>query len=412
MAGARRRSWPWLAAALAGVLVVAAFVARPRADGGAAPGGAASRGGGVIPVTGEDPIVDSYVVLLRAEHAATPDAVTAAAHRLTGRYGGRLSHVYPSALRGFGVRIDASRVRRLAADPAVAHVQQSLTVRAADVQTAPPWGLDRIDARQREPADGAYRYTVTGPAATVYVLDTGVRITHRDFQGRARHGWDFVDGDARADDCAGHGTRVAGTAAGAEHGVAKRATVVAVRVLGCDGTGSTADAIAGVDWVLRNATGPAVAVAAFTVGGSDFMLTFAVKTAIDAGTAYVVAAGNESANACDRSPGQLEAVITVAATTQTDARSPYSNYGSCVDVFAPGSGVVSADAGSDTATGTADGTSMAAAHVVGAAALLLEAGPALRPAAVADLIVTRATGGVVSDPQQSPDRLLYVAPDP
>jgi subtilisin family serine protease len=391
-----------------GALVVG--VAAATAVRGLAGGPDGSVPDGVLHGGGPDAIAGSYTVILRESAARTPAEVTSAAHDLAGRHGGTVDHVYPSAVRGFSVLISARDVRRLAADPAVAHVAQNRTVGKTDVQSAPPWGLDRVDASVGTTLDNAYRYALTGRGVTVYVLDSGVRTTHRDFAGRARHGWDFVDGDGDASDCDGHGTHVAGTVAGGATGVAKQATVVAVRVLGCDGTGTSAEAIAGVDWVLRHATPPAVAVVGFTGVGVDFLVNFAVRASIDAGTTYVVAAGNAGDSACGYSPGNLDSAITVAATTDTDARATYSNHGGCVDLFAPGSDVASLDAGDDTATATRSGTSMAAAHVAGAAALVLQENPGYAPAQVAGAILDGATRGVVTDDRRTPNLLLHAPP--
>jgi subtilisin family serine protease len=243
---------------------------------------------------------------------------------------------------------------------------------------------------------------------TAYIIDTGIRLSHEQFGGRAVSGFDAVDGGS-ADDCNGHGTHVAGTVGGTTYGVAKSVRLVAVRVLGCNGSGSTSGVIAGIDWVTGNHATGAPAVANMSLGGgASTALDNAVNASINDGVTYAIAAGNSNANACNTSPARVPNAITVGATTSSDARSSFSNYGTCLDVFAPGSSITSAWHTSNSATNTISGTSMAAPHVAGVAALALGAVPSDTPAAVRTKIVNSATQGVVGNPGSgSPNLLLY-----
>lgn len=332
------------------------------------------------------------------------------------RRGRRPEHVHqrgPDHGR-FGHRDDAVAVLagtcvEPAADPAVASVVQDRTFHITGTQPSPPsWGLDRIDQRNL-PLNGSYTYPDSaGQGVTAYVIDTGVRITHSDFGGRASNGYDAIDNDNTAQDGHGHGTHVAGTVAGTAYGVAKKAKVVGVRVLDNSGSGTTAQVVAGIDWVARNAVKPAVANMSLG-GGADSALDTAVRNAVASGVTFVVAAGNESTNASTKSPARVTEAITVGATTSSDARASYSNYGAVLDVFAPGSSITSAWNSGDSATNTISGTSMASPHVAGAAALHLADNPAATPVQVASALTSAATTGVVTNPGTgSPNRLLYV----
>ncbi|MDP9798024.1 subtilisin family serine protease [Catenuloplanes nepalensis] len=347
-------------------------------------------------------IKDSYIVVLR-DGAATGRSANVAGD-LAKRYGGKVRASFGSAVRGFTAEMSRTAARRLAADPAVKLVEQDRRVTMSATQSNPTWGLDRVDQRDL-PLNRSY----TSPAAsnvTAYVMDTGVRISHKDFGGRARHGWDFVDNDAVADDCQGHGTHVAGTVGGAAYGVAKDVKLVSVRVLGCDGSGSYSQIIAGVDWVTRNAVKPAVV--NMSLGGStSASLDDAVQRSINSGVTYVLAAGNENKDACASSPARLPAGITVGASDSNDARASFSNWGSCLDIFAPGAKILSDARTGDTSTTTMSGTSMAAPHVAGAAALVLGANPQATPQQVRDALVGAATPGKVTGVNGSPNRLLY-----
>ena len=307
--------------------------------------------------------------------------------------------------------LGAADARRLAADPAVRLVEQDRVVRVAATQKSPVWGLDRIDQRSRT-LSRTYTPMADGNTVRAYVIDTGIKINHSQFGGRATYGYDFAGGDPYADDCNGHGTHVAGTIGGSTYGVAKKVRLVAVRVLDCDGAGLLSDVIDGVDWVTRTAQRPAVA--NMSLGGDTRSpaLDAAVQAGINAGITFVVAAGNENINAYGVSPAGVPAAITVAATDAKDRRAAFSNWGSTVDLFAPGVGIKSAFRGSTTATAVMSGTSMAAPHVTGAAALVLDAAPTFLPRQVRDYLVTRATTGKVTDRRNAPNQLLFVPPPP
>ena len=340
-------------------------------------------------------IKDHFVVVLRTE--SDDDA-------LVRTVGGTVDRRYTSAVKGFSATMSPAGARRLAADPAVAYVEQDRTVHVTS--TPASWGLDRVDQPDL-PLDGAY---TAGSAAGVhaYIIDTGVRMTHTQYAGRVSSGWDFVDNDADASDCQGHGTHVAGTVGGASYGVAKDVQLVAVRVLDCTGSGSYSQIIAGVDWVTAHAVKPAVA--NMSLGGSvGSTLDDAVQKSIDSGVTYTVAAGNDAADACNQSPARLSAAITVGATDATDAAASFSNYGTCLDLYAPGVDILSAGNSSDTGTETMSGTSMASPHVAGAAALYLQGHPTATPQQVRDALVDAAVSGKVTGaPAGSPDKLLQI----
>ncbi|MGW6454631.1 S8 family peptidase [Streptomyces sp. NPDC055078] len=351
-------------------------------------------------------VKDSYIVTLRE---SAPDAESRAGRAVAAEYGAKIEKTYTAALNGYAVHVSAERAKQLAGDPAVASVVQNRIFRTTATQPNPPsWGLDRIDQRGQA-LDRSYTYPDTaGEGVTAYIIDTGVRITHSDFGGRAAYGYDAVDNDNIAQDGNGHGTHVAGTVAGAAHGVAKKAKIVGVRVLNNAGSGTTAQVVAGIDWVTRNAVKPAVANMSLG-GGIDSALDTAVRNSIASGVTYAVAAGNSNANASGFSPARVAEAITVGSTTSTDARSSFSNYGSPLDIFAPGTSITSAWHTGDAATNTISGTSMAAPHVAGAAALYLAGNRTATPAQVSTALTTAATSGVVTSPGTgSPNRLLYV----
>lgn len=326
--------------------------------------------------------------------------------------GTRPTHRYREVIDGFAADLTDAQLGTLLADPGVASVVPDKKMTIAADQNDPTWGLDRIDQRART-GNGSYGYQTSGKGVTVFEIDSGIRTSHVDFGGRAVSGWDFVDSDANANDCNGHGTHVAGTIGGSEFGVAKDATLVALRVLDCDGDGYESDFLGALQFVLDNRpTGPAV-VNISAGGGPSRTLDDAVKTVIAAGVPVVVAAGNNStrektASACNQSPARASTAITVAASTSSDRRATYSNVGSCVDLFAPGSSVRSDWSASDTATATESGTSMAAPHVAGALARYLQAYPSASPAAAQKALIGDATGGAIGDRSGSPDKLLYL----
>ncbi|MFJ9590384.1 S8 family peptidase [Streptomyces acidicola] len=347
----------------------------------------------------------SYIVTLKGETKAP----SAAGKGIVGKYGARISHTYSSVLNGYAVRVGEGQARALAADSRVASVVQDTRVAYDHTQQNPPsWGLDRID-QTNPPLDKSYTWPESaGKGVTVYVIDTGIRITHKDFGGRASYGWDFVGGDKAAADGNGHGTHVAGTAVGTKYGVAKKAKVVAVRVLDNDGGGTTAQVIAGIDWVTRHARKPAVANMSLA-GFGNAQLDAAVRSSIASGVTYSVAAGNDGLSAGLYSPARVRQAITVGALDQRDRRASFSNWGSSLDLFAPGVAITSASHRSDTGKVTFDGTSMAAPHVTGAAALYLADHRGATPAQVSQALVNRSVSGKVTGRGLgSPDKILQV----
>ncbi len=361
----------------------------------------------------QDPIAGSYIVVFKADAVRTAaearsqrPLVAATAQELARSHGGSVTHVYQHALKGFAVRLTADRAEALARNPRVAYVEPDQVVHAVATQTPATWGLDRIDQRAL-PLNNSYTYNQTGAGVQAYIIDTGIRATHAEFTGRMGNGADFVGDGQGTNDCNGHGTHVAGTTGGTTYGVAKQVTLHAVRVLNCQGSGSTSGVIAGVDWVTNNSPSPAVANMSLG-GGISASLDNAVSNSINSGVSYAVAAGNSNANACNSSPARVAAANTVGATTNTDARSSFSNFGTCLDIFAPGSSITSAWSTSNTATNTISGTSMASPHVAGAIALYLQTNPGASAATVTQALVNNSTTGRVTNPGSgSPNRLLY-----
>lgn len=347
----------------------------------------------------------SYLVTLKGGTKAP----SAAGKYLAEKYGAKISHTYGTVLNGYAVQANERQARRLAADSRVASVVQDTRVTLDRTQKNPPsWGLDRLDQRNL-PLNKSYVWPESGGAGvTVYVIDTGIRTTHKDFGGRAGHGWDFVGNDRTANDGNGHGTHVAGTVAGTRYGVAKKAKVVAVRVLDNAGAGTTARVIAGIDWVTRHAKKPAVA--NLSLGGyRNAQLDAAVRTSIASGVTYTVAAGNDGLPAGLYSPAGVSQAITVGATDKKDTKPGFSNYGAALDLFAPGVAITSASHTSNTGRATFSGTSMASPHAAGAAALYLADHRKATPAQVGKALVAQAVSGKVSGRGLgSPNKLLHV----
>jgi subtilisin family serine protease len=352
-------------------------------------------------------IENSYIVVLdedvvgpRGLYSIAPYVASemAATHR------GEIRHVYQSALNGFAVQMSAEDAERLSQDFRVKYVEEDGVVTADVTQSNPPWGLDRIDQRNR-PLSGTYTYNWTGSGVRAYVIDTGILTSHTQFGGRASNVFDAFGGNGS--DCNGHGTHVAGTIGGSTYGVAKSSLPRGVRVLNCSGSGSNSGVIAGVDWVRTNHIAPAVANMSLG-GGASSALDTAVNNLSNAGVTIAVAAGNSNADACGSSPARAANAITVGSTTTSDARSSFSNFGPCLDIFAPGSGILSAWWTSTTATATLSGTSMASPHVAGAAALYKQANPSASAGTIRNALVNNATTNVISGAGSgSPNRLLY-----
>jgi len=352
---------------------------------------------------------DLEAAIAEAAQAAAEAAGIAAADLSPERWeslGVAIHHRYDAALNGFAATLPAAAVARLSRNPNVAYVEADRIIRIDTAQSPATWGLDRIDQRAL-PLNNTYNYNATGSGVTAYIIDTGIRVSHTQFGGRATVGYDAISDGRNGIDCHGHGTHVAGTVGGSTYGVAKSVTLKAVRVLNCSGSGSTSGVIAGVNWVTSNARKPAVA--NMSLGGSiSTSLDTAVSNSIKAGITYAIAAGNSNKNACNYSPARVATAITVGATTSSDSRASYSNYGKCLDLFAPGSSITSAWYTSTTATNTISGTSMATPHVAGVAALYLQRNPTSTPAQVVSALTANATPNVVKSPgSNSPNKLLY-----
>jgi subtilisin family serine protease len=360
-------------------------------DGAAAPAYVVGNG---------DVIPGRFIVTLR--DGASPAAVAR-------EHGVAPDFVYTSVLNGFAGSISDAARAGLLRDARVARVEQDGIAYASTTQSGATWGLDRIDQRAL-PLSSTYSYTATASNVYAYIIDTGIRFSHSEFGGRATSGYDAVDGGS-ADDCNGHGTHVAGTVGGAKYGVAKGVNLVAVRVLDCAGSGSWSGVIAGMDWVAQNHRSPAVANMSLG-GGASTSVDDAARRMIASGVATGIAAGNgnqggRAQDACNYSPSRVAEAMTIGATTSSDAQTSWSNYGACVDWFAPGNGITSAWYTSDVATNTISGTSMATPHVVGVAALYLAGNPSATPQQVRDALYAATTKGVVTSSKTANNHLLF-----
>ncbi|SDD77992.1 S8 family peptidase [Aquimonas voraii] len=363
----------------------------------------------------EAPIKGQYIVVLKdsAFETSTTTRGAPSASALSMAADMAVSHklevdrVYEHAIKGFVVRnASEKQVEQLLWDDRVAFVEEDGMVYLDATQTGATWGLDRIDQRNR-PLNGTYIYNTTATNVRAYIIDSGVLASHSQFGGRVSGGASYINDGRGTSDCNGHGTHVAGTVAGSVHGVAKGARIVPVRVFGCSGGSSNSTIIAGIDWVRANHVKPAVANMSLG-GGASSATDTATNNLINAGVTVVVAAGNSNANACNYSPARVANAITVGSTTSTDARSSFSNFGTCVNIFAPGSSITSAWYTSNSATNTISGTSMASPHVAGVAALYLAGAPSATPATVRNYIYNRATTNVLTGiGSGSPNRMLY-----
>ncbi|MFC6663412.1 S8 family peptidase [Deinococcus multiflagellatus] len=368
----------------------------------------ASAGAPVLGMGNPEAIPGQYIVVFKdgaASDLTAQDASGLIQSLNLDPQGVSVQHVYGAALSGFAAKLNPENLQKLQADPRVKYIEQDGVMHATATQTGATWGLDRIDQRNL-PLNGTYVYNATASGVRAYIIDTGINTAHTNFGGRAIWGTNTT-GDGNNSDCQGHGTHVAGTVGSATYGVAKGVTLVAVKVLNCQGSGSNSGVIAGVNWAVTN-KGSAAAVANMSLGGGfSQAVNDAVNNAASRNLVMVVAAGNENQNACNVSPASAANAITVGSTTNTDARSSFSNYGTCVDIFAPGSNITSTWIGSTSATNTISGTSMATPHVTGAAALKLAAGNSSTSAVTSALVSSATTGKVTGAGTGSPNRLLY-----
>ncbi len=354
-------------------------------------------------------IKNQYIVILNKDIGLSNDF----AQNIAKQHGGKVLQSYDTVLKGFAVYLPEAAgtafVEAMKKNPNVLSVENDTVMKIdATTQSNPDWGLDRIDQKTL-PLNSAYSYLQTGSGTTAYIVDTGILSTHQQFSGRVLSGYTAISDGNGTTDCNGHGTHVAGTVGGSTYGVAKNVSLVPIRILGCDGSGASSNVIAGLDWILKNGKKPAV-VNMSLGGGASTSLDSAVENLFNNGYVMVVAAGNSNADACSASPARVSKAITVAATDNTDTRASYSNYGSCVDIFAPGSQINSSWIGSNTATKVLNGTSMATPHAAGVVAQMLQSTPSATPQTISTNLLNQASSNVVKNPSGSPNRLLYKSP--
>jgi subtilisin family serine protease len=365
---------------------------------------------GGVPAEAAEVIPGRYIVVFNKDVTDAPGL----ARRLVAQHGGAIGFVYEHALKGFSASLPDAAVAALGRNPNVAYIEQDQVMRAVGVESpTPSWGLDRVDQLDL-PLDNSYTYATDASTVTTYIIDTGILFDHTDFGGRAVKGVDEVTAGGSAQDCNGHGTHVSGTVGGSKYGIAKGVHLVAVRVLDCGGSGSTSGVIAGIDWVTANHAANSVANMSLG-GGSSSSLNAAVANSVASGVVYAVAAGNGNLfgipqNACNSSPASEPSAITVGATDKNDHEASFSNYGTCVDILAPGVSITSDWYSSNTATNTISGTSMATPHVTAAAALYLGANPGATPAQVTSGLLNAATPNTItlnSTTRGTPNKFLY-----
>lgn len=351
-------------------------------------------------------IKNQYIVILNKDVGSSNEF----AQGIAKQHGGKVLQTYDAVLKGFAIYLPdvagTAFVEAMKKNPKVVSVENDTIMKVdATTQSNPDWGLDRIDQKNL-PLDSAYSYLQTGSGTTAYIVDTGILSTHQQFSGRVLSGYTAISDGNGTSDCHGHGTHVAGTVGGSTYGVAKNVSLVPIRILGCDGSGASSNVIAGLDWILKNGKKPAVV--NMSLGGeANASLDSAVENLFNNGYVMVVAAGNSNTDACSSSPARVSKAITVAATDSTDTRASYSNYGSCVDIFAPGSQINSSWIGSNTATKVLNGTSMATPHVAGVVAEMLQSTPTATPQTISANLLNQASSNVVKNPSGSPNRLLY-----
>lgn len=356
--------------------------------------------------TTASPIKNQYIVVLQAGS----DLPAQAAAAIAKQHGGQVLFTYNRAIRGFAVRIPeqatSAFLTAMQKNPQVSYVEEDTLMQTNTItQSNPVWGLDRID-QHNLPLSKSFSYNKTGSAVNAYIVDTGILASHQEFNGRVQTGYSAIADNNGTNDCNGHGTHVAGTVGGSTYGIAKNVGLVPVRVLDCAGSGAMSGVIAGLDWIIQNGRKPAVV--NMSLGGSAYStLDTAIDNLFNNGYVPVVAAGNSNTDACTSSPARAGKAITVAATDSTDTRASYSNYGSCVDLFAPGSQITSAWIGSNSSAATASGTSMASPHVAGVVATMLENNSTATPQSITDQLLNQSTINLIQNPMSSPNRLLY-----
>lgn len=354
-------------------------------------------------------IKNQYIVILNKDAGLSKDF----AQNIAKQHAGKVLQSYDTVFKGFAIYLPdtagAAFIEAMKKNPHVLSVESDTIVNIdATTQSNPDWGLDRIDQKAL-PLNSTYSYLQTGSGTTAYIVDTGILSSHQEFSGRVLSGYTAISDGNGTTDCNGHGTHVAGTVGGTTYGVAKSVNLVPIRILGCDGSGASSNVIAGLDWILKNGKKPAV-VNMSLGGATSSSLDSAVENLYNNGYVMVVAAGNSNTDACTSSPARVSKAITVAATDNTDTRASYSNYGSCVDIFAPGSQINSSWIGSNTATKILNGTSMATPHVAGVVAEMLQSTPTASPQTISTNLLNQASSNVVKNPSGSPNRLLYKSP--